>query len=590
MNRIPAWIGWPGTGKPPGHDWLPGRRLRAIILGLVYAFLALALTVDQVYGAAFFLLAILGTYVGLRRGFGNGLTSSEKLIMIAFASYPVIAIFSYLLGTQTNIGFRFIGRDLRMLLFIPIYIGIRWARPKAVHAGWALAAAATGACIMALLQNQPWPAPAPHGVAGTHITFGDLSLLSGFLAAALLFPARESNRIHGTRLSDKAKYIGAFLALAYGLTASVVSGARGGWLAIPVIAVMLMFSINLGRRVTYRGRTIITAIFILGVLGSVFAFSGVRHHMEKAWRDTTTYLTVANARSIDAPCVDTKAFLQKLLDYSHVSGPGFVNVVRLPSEDRKKTAVFSCTGKYALSLGSLANRHSPIQLTLYRGNLSVFSGNQSATIIAKGLGKFSLGWNGLWTHIINPGSWQRYTAKGFYARTAPAIIQVFSANRMFLIPLQNPRGVYAYALAATSIGHRLEMWRAAWALFLKHPWLGSGAGSFHAMAESALGHSATAPIVGNFEHAHNDYLTSLGTKGVAGLLAFIGVLLAPYLALRRQSHNSKSRSPRVAGAILAIGFAIFGMTETILVHSLVISWYVAISALLVGLSMSDEAS
>lgn len=590
MNRVPAWIGWPGAGKPPGCDWLPSPRLRAIILGLAYAFMALALSVDYVYGIAFFLLAIFGVYVGVRRGFLNGLTRGEKLVMIALAAYPAIAVLSYLLGTQTNIGFRFIGRDLRMLLFIPIYLGIRWARPKATHVGWSLVGAATGACIMALLQNQPWPAPAPHGVAGTHITFGDLSLLSGCLAAALLFPARELNYIHDTRLCRRARYIGALFALGAGLTASLVSGARGGWLAIPVLAVMLLFSINFIKRITWRGRIVVTAICLLTLTGSVFALSSIRHHLEKAWRDMDTYLTVANAQSIDAPCVDTKAFLQKLLDYSHVTGPGLVNIVRLSHKDRKKTAGFDCTGNYAVSLGGLANQHRPVQLALYRGNLSTFSGNQSAMIIAKGFGKFNIGWNGLWTHIENPRSWQRYAAEGFYSRTAPGVVQVFSANRMLMIPLQDPQGIYAYALAATSIGHRLEMWRAAWALFLEHPWLGSGAGSFHAMAEGALGDSATAPIVGNFEHAHNDYLTSLGTKGVAGFLVFIGVLLAPYLALRQQSRNNKQRTPFVAGTILAVGFAIFGMTETILVHSLAISWYVIACALLISSSMSYDAS
>ena len=101
------------------------------------------------------------------------------------------------------------------------------------------------------------------------------------------------------------------------------------------------------------------------------------------------------------------------------------------------------------------------------------------------------------------------------------------------------------------------------------------------MGEAALGDSAAAPVVGGYEHAHSDYLTSLGTKGLLGLLAFLALLGIPVLLGFHFVTEEQTYGVRLAALMLASGVAVFGATETMFVHSLVISWYVVVVAVII---------
>lgn len=581
-SSLPNWIGWPGSGPAPGHDWLPGPILRFCILGLAYGFLALSLTVNYAASVPFFLLAIIGMYVGLRRGFLNGLTRPEKWAMRIFAAYPIVAIVSYLAGVQTNVGFRFLGRDLRFLLFIPVFLAIRWSRPHAKHVGWALAVAAVYAFMIALIQDRPWPAPVPHGVAGTHITFGDLALLSGFMAAAILWPG-EADPLRRKLI----ELIASVLAVAVSIAASVVAGARGGWIAIPILGGMLI-SENLFRgRGGWRLRSALAVGLIVASGLSVWLVPSVNHRVTMAYKNLIAYKVVANAQEINTPCVDSQDFLNVLVAKSKFRGPGVIKIVRLEKSQRASLPAYGCSGSYAIEVTVPTYSRKPAYLALYRGNWPAGASKQRATLLARGNASFNLGWKAPWTQISDSKQWRRYgIAKAFPKtdRTHGAHIKVRPGYSVLLIPMQERRGAFAFPLVKTSVGHRLEMWRAALALFLKNPWLGSGTGSFHATGEAALGDSAAAPVVGGYEHAHSDYLTSLGTKGVLGFLVLLALLLTPRLLDSRLNGGKRVRVMKVPTLMLVCGFGAFALTETMLIHSLVISWFVINSALLVALS------
>ncbi len=575
---VPAWLGWPGGPNPPGSGWVPGSLLRMAILGLACAFLALSLTVNYAASVSFFLLAIAGMYIGFRRGFVAGLTRAERLVMLAFVAYPAIAILSYMLGAQTNLGFRFLGRDLHFLLFIPVYLAIRWSRPRAEHLGYAFAGGAVAACILALLQGHPSFSAWPHGIAGSHIVFGDLSLLTGFLALVLLVGVER----HGaSATSVSIRYTAALIGVAAGFVASVLSDARGGWPVIVLYCVFFLWHLLFRLRRRKFLRPMIVVLVLAIIVGCFWAVPFTRRAINVTMEGFSTFAIVSRSEIVNSSCVDRKGFLHALLDQSTFGGSGRIGIVMLDARERRSIARLGCIGSYALSLRA-GKDQKPLWVSLYRGNWALPYRYRRAGVIVMGRARFRLGYNSHWIEIESLDSWKKYTSANASAWTNPANIVVMPGQHAFVIPLQIPAGVYALALAHTSLGQRIVMWNSAWNLFKLHPYLGVGTGGFRAFASAGVENSSLAHVVGHYEHAHSDYMTSLATSGAIGLLSYLFVLLAPFYSLVRVSRTNPGSHFIGPGAVLLIGLVVFGLTETMFVHSLVIEWYVIAVAILLA--------
>ena len=115
-----------------------------------------------------------------------------------------------------------------VLLALPAFFGLR---PSVAALRWGCWLGAVGAGLLAL-----WQALAQgleRAVGHTNaIQFGNIALLLGAWSAAWVLHARHS----GAPLAQRAF---GWTAAAFGLAASVASGSRGGWLALPLLALML---------------------------------------------------------------------------------------------------------------------------------------------------------------------------------------------------------------------------------------------------------------------------------------------------------------------------------------------------------------
>jgi O-antigen ligase len=58
------------------------------------------------------------------------------------------------------------------------------------------------------------------------------------------------------------------------------------------------------------------------------------------------------------------------------------------------------------------------------------------------------------------------------------VFWVQAGSPFYFVPVQSITGEYVFPFVSSSVGERLEMWRAAWHIFLQHPLLGAGTGSF----------------------------------------------------------------------------------------------------------------
>ncbi len=578
-NRLAAWIGWPGSGPAPGHDWLPGPNLRFTILGLAYAFLALALTVNYAASGTFFLLALLGMYVGFRRGFVNGLTRTEKLVFLAFAAYPTVAIASYLLGTQTNIGFRWIGRDLRFLLFIPVYLAIRWARPSERGLFFSLAVGVAFDIGSALWQMHYGPAGArAHGVTSVAIIFGDLSLLVGWLAA-ILFIGKASVR-------GIFPWVLVVLILGAGIAASLLSGSRGGWIAIPLLGLIFIVSLPPGGARVGATGVVAGSLLVLVVLALVpgnMVYSRVNegiHNLRTYYRYTAGHPLLPRMRY--ARCLNRQDFLRDVAAATKEWTPGqriLIRVVNVQDALRRGTWAQLCNGGYALQVSVPAQQKGWTTLLVPRSTLT--AGLQPLAILARGRGILRSPVPSREAHF-DEKTFNEVSILSPVWGYGKLVVSVLPAATLTFIPLQMRPGSYYYFYTVSSVGVRLEMWRFAARYWLGHPWLGIGTGAYQSWNHRMIDRNEMPPGLWPFEHAHNDYMTVLATEGFVGLLALLGLYLVPaYFFYRRQTRQKRGKSV-FAGFAVVGGFMIFGLTETIFSHSLAISWYTLIVAVLMA--------
>lgn len=561
MAGLPAWVGWPGTGPAPGHDWMPGPALRSAILLLTYAFLALALTVNYAASVTFFLLALIGVYVGLRRGFVNGLTRTEKLLMLAFAAYPAAVIIAFLLGEHTNVGFRMVGRNLRFLLFVPVFLALRWAGVRPINIALGLAAGVTGGVLVASCHwiaetpNALAGIGAPHGVASTHVIFGDLGILFGLMVPSVIANDRSS-------LARTLSLYG----LVAGSTLAILSMARGAWLVLPIAGALLVWE-SRGLRAR-RAISIGLAVVVLGGAASAFLF-----HSTIAGRAVGTAKALERAtrslrwKSDMHECPNTSVFLRHYVDGIHSPRGTAQGAILL------KTGVALplpwaeiCEGTAAIQLRGATRDGGPAFFILPR--MGFVGQAQHFALLAKGRGSLFLWWQRSSASIDERSFQLRSAASRSKEPGVPAVVAVNSNESVTFVPLQQPRLLdgYSLVLGRGSVLARLRMWRFAWTRFLKRPLLGYGVGAFRMISEIASLHGDGDAIVARaYEHPHSIYLNNLFSGGVVLGIALLALLAAPALG---GWYNY--------GFVLTLSLLLVGMTESVFVHSLFVSAYVVL--------------
>jgi O-antigen ligase len=158
-------------------------------------------------------------------------------------------------------------------------------------------------------------------------------------------------------------------------------------------------------------------------------------------------------------------------------------------------------------------------------------------------------------------------------------------GKIRLVPLDGYPGEYSLSIADTSVGKRLEMWRAAWRQFLAHPFLGVGTGAYKVETNLLIQTGQIAPFIRTYDHPHNDYLDTLASRGMLGFAVLCAILLIPTLRFVRATSSQKDARHAIglAGVLTVAGFAIYALTDTIFLHSIMITWYVIYMALFYAL-------
>lgn len=196
----------------------------------VFLLAAIALVVQSgySYGAA---LLVVGSAVLLTARPSLKLNAHDWVLIFALLLYfsvNVLVNFTYGLPPRSY------DRPLRVLLSIPAYLILVAYPPRPSFIFWGVVIGAIGAGVLSV-HNRLFVGWWRYGGYLNPIQFGDISiLLSGLsLAFALMYTELKKDILYLTSV---------LLAVLMGVTASISSESRGGWVALPFILLIVFFS------------------------------------------------------------------------------------------------------------------------------------------------------------------------------------------------------------------------------------------------------------------------------------------------------------------------------------------------------------
>ena len=120
----------------------------------------------------------------------------------------------------------------------------------------------------------------------------------------------------------------------------------------------------------------------------------------------------------------------------------------------------------------------------------------------------------------------------------------------------------------TSVGLRLEMWRAGGILFIERPLTGWGEGRLEAARDALVEQGMLHPGISRYDQLHSDVIDTAARRGLVGLTVLLLLYGVPlWLFWRRQAAPSTDPAVSVlatAGMMVPIAFIDFGLTQSML--------------------------
>jgi O-antigen ligase len=126
---------------------------------------------------------------------------------------------------------------------------------------------------------------------------------------------------------------------------------------------------------------------------------------------------------------------------------------------------------------------------------------------------------------------------------------------------------YAGGDAGSSLGVRLEMWRAGWQLIQARPGLGWGEGRLEAQRDLWVEEGRFHSGISRYDQLHSDLVDTFARRGVPGLLslmALYGVPLWLFWGYWRRSGDEQARALALCGVLIVVGFVGFGLSQSML--------------------------
>lgn len=121
----------------------------------------------------------------------------------------------------------------------------------------------------------------------------------------------------------------------------------------------------------------------------------------------------------------------------------------------------------------------------------------------------------------------------------------------------------------TSLGARFEMWKSALEMAKEKPLFGWGIQGATEKRKQETKEKIVTGNIGQFTHAHNQYLDDLSKRGIVGLLALLAVLFIPLRTFMKNLKTANNEIKLIAtlGVAHILSVMIYGLSQGFLVHN-----------------------
>ncbi len=119
----------------------------------------------------------------------------------------------------------------------------------------------------------------------------------------------------------------------------------------------------------------------------------------------------------------------------------------------------------------------------------------------------------------------------------------------------------------SSVGTRLEMWQAAWQIYLNNPLLGVGWGHYKENAQVLVDAGLRNRSAATWGHPHNQFFAAMVGGGSVAFVAILLLFLIPAKLLMdviRRGKTPDTQRLALAGLLLIVAYMSFGFSEAIL--------------------------
>ncbi|MFO7799074.1 MAG: O-antigen ligase family protein [Rhodohalobacter sp.] len=153
--------------------------------------------------------------------------------------------------------------------------------------------------------------------------------------------------------------------------------------------------------------------------------------------------------------------------------------------------------------------------------------------------------------------------------TAIYLIPATGVQKRVNIAVTELNNFYEKDVRTSSVGIRLEMWRASFLLIPEKPIFGWGRKGYEAERDRMIEEKIVHKNIGRFTSVHNEFIDTTLKRGFIGLISLLMMYLLPVFLFKKgiRATDAATRSLAAAGILLPVCFMSFGLTQVFFSHN-----------------------